>query len=269
MKFHLTEDGPKRCTATKKPCPLGASPEEHYANLPTATAAYEAKMSSDTLTTMKSRDKTSVTSTLLRNGSRDYPAAVLKQLGEYLESRPYKPLVVIPAGSQLYNSSVPGRALHDYDFTVFATPHRTLKKSHQHLSGELDVNTVGVDKIQTLARRSAPLSEAFYAYKSGRSLAVFDDPKWGPYTSSIQLPVSQYYDLLDDCVRSTSHEFTEPATQDDKKNFHNFKHSLRWQIYQKRWGSEGPPVFDPRFTDEERELFKTGIEEGSTGVVWR
>lgn len=265
-KYHLGKNGPSPCKA-KKRCPLGG-PSEHFKTQTEASQAYEKRMNSLTIPPAREKQPESITNILVAAGDGKYPEPILRQLGEYLETRPYKPLAVIPAGSQLYGSEVPGRAVHDYDFTVFATPHSSLKKPKQHLAGELDVHSIGVDRVQELARRSAPIREAFYAMRAGRALASFDDPQWGSYFNSINLPVGQYYDLLDDCVRSTSHEYTEPVSQEEKNNFHNFKHSLRWQIYMKRWGSEGSDEFDPRFTEEEQALYRRALSEGSAKVVW-
>lgn len=38
MNYHLTDDGPKRCSASKRPCPLGG---QHFSNVGEARTAYE------------------------------------------------------------------------------------------------------------------------------------------------------------------------------------------------------------------------------------
>lgn len=44
-KYHIKDNGePGRCTAFLRPCPLGASDEEHYASPEAAREAYEASM---------------------------------------------------------------------------------------------------------------------------------------------------------------------------------------------------------------------------------
>lgn len=48
MKFHLTDDGPKRCTATKRPCPLGGE-DSHFTTEREASVAFEARMDEHTL----------------------------------------------------------------------------------------------------------------------------------------------------------------------------------------------------------------------------
>lgn len=41
MKFHVTEDGPKKCNASKRPCPIGG---EHFDSLEQAQKSYEKDM---------------------------------------------------------------------------------------------------------------------------------------------------------------------------------------------------------------------------------
>lgn len=263
MKYHQTPAGPGPCRATRGRCPYGG-PDEHYNTREEAQAAFEEKYKSLELSS-HSKSNT-LREQLHASGKGQYPKAILNQLSSFLEDKPYKTLVVLPAGSQLYNSAIPGRPVHDYDFTAFVEPHETLKyKPYPHLSGELDVTIVRIDALSDVSRRSTPISEAFLAYKSQRHLAK-QESSWDPYLSSLNVPLVRFFDTMDDVMRSQT--FTEPALQDDPKNFNNFKHNVRWTLYHRRWGSGGgEDGFDPRLTDEERSLFVEAIEKGSMAPV--
>lgn len=191
-----------------------------------------------------------------------YPVKVLEELSSYLNSRPYQTLAVLPSGSHLYNTSIPGRSVHDYDFTVFSEPHASLtKKSKQYITGDIDVKVVSVTNLKDLVRRSTELSEACFALQNDEELVRIEDDKWTPYLRSFRPSIIEYYDLIDDCIKS--HEYEEPVSMNDKVAFKNFKHTVRWSLYQQRWSEfDARKGFDPKLSDEERLKFLKAIRAG-------
>ncbi len=263
MKWHLGSNGPSRCNATKQACPFGG-PDLHFPTKDAAGWAYEAKMMHTTHTKAK---KTSLTSNLIAGGGHIYPESALRLLGAYLESRPYKTLTVIPSGSHLYGTSIPGKENHDYDFIVFATPHPSLRTTKNFIRDEIDVVTVDVTKIHQLALRSSSFTEAFYGYQQGLSIYAHTDDPWMSYLNASRISDEVYYGLLSDCIRSHQFRFVEPVDPNNKVEFKNLKHTIRWSLYQARWG-KGTGQFDPRLTPEERVKFLKALESGRLSTLF-
>lgn len=264
-KFHITAQGPKICRASKRPCPLG-SPEEHYPSFLEAQKVYEQSFAREHLKGHRKSQGVPWAEELLETCRDRYPEGILKQLGAYLDSRPFKTLVLLPAGSDLYGTKIPGRARHDYDFTAFVTPHESRKGITQYMEGELDISLTNVSELPELSRRSVPLAEAFHAYRQGAALGMREDEAWSPYLRSLRVPLTPYFDLLTDVLKY--HEVVEPVVQDGSKNAANLKHRLRWLLYQERWGQEGEGAFDPRLTPEEITRWQRAIREGREEVLY-
>lgn len=266
--YHVNPKGEVgKCTARPGNCPYG-DPKDHMPTPQLARERYEEMMSQQLFKAAKSK----LTDRLLASNNGRFPEEIVNQLGGLLESKPFVSMEIIPAGSALYNTALPGATVHDYDFTVFAEPHQVLaRKDKKYLQGELDVNVVPITKLDKATRRSTSLSEAFYAYRSNEQLlSSASSSLWQPYLRSIRLPLVRYYDLLDDVKRAHSQSFVEPVSRDDKDGFRNFKHAVRWTLYQKRWSAGGPPEesFNPRLSDGEREIFLRAIESGKLETVF-
>lgn len=262
MKYHVGRNGPAKCTASKRPCPLGGE-EVHFTSLEEAATAYEASMKDQMLPPGR---KTELTDELVANGKDIYPKEVLVKLGQMLKDKPYTPLTVLPAGSALYNTVIPGKPVHDFDFTVVAEPYPSLRTMKQSMQGELDVNFVSVTDLSRFSNRSTPLSEALFARRAGHNLTSLPDSPYSPMLASFRLSEMKYFDLLDDVMKSPRQQFEEPVTPDTPNEFRNFKHTVRWRIYQLRWGKAGKP-FDPRLTEEERGLFLESLKRGTTELL--
>lgn len=192
-----------------------------------------------------------------------YPEQVLRHLSLKLEVLPAPVLLVLPAGSHLYNTALPGVPTHDYDFTVVAEPHSSNDRISTKQEGELDYAVVGAHKIDLYIRRSSSLSETMLALNSGAHplyRAGEEQSPWVSYLANYRPSEHAHYDLLDDCIRSASQQYTEPVTRDNRVEFKNFKHQVRWFIYQQRWGSgQG---LDPRLTAAERKSYLRILSEG-------
>ena len=260
-KWHINNQGNAEvCTASIR-CPFMPI-DEHGSTAQEARERFEESMQSQLLTATRS----SLTDKLLAKNDGHFPEEILVQMGGLLESKEFKTMVVIPAGSHLYNSTIPGAAVHDYDFTVFAEPHPSLSHhDKKYLQGELDVNVVPITKLDKATRRSSSLAEAFYAYRSNEQLlSTASESPWQPYLRSMRIPLVRYFDLLDDVKRAHERGYEEPVSRDNKVEFKNFKHSVRWTLYQRRWNDTSLPAdsFNPRLSDEERELYLKTLESG-------
>lgn len=262
-KYHITDNGPAVCTASVRPCPIGGA-ESHFTSKKAAQEAYEKKMSSLVLPRKR---KLELVDELIANGEKYYPKEALVKLSQFIKESPYTPLVVVPAGSALYNTAIPGKEIHDYDFTVFTAPYHSLKKATHSMRGEIDVNYLGVDRLSTITTRSTPFSEAVFARRVGHGLNGLPDNPYSALLASFRVPEIKYFDTVDDVMRSHRQQFEEPVSPENSVDFRNFKHTVRWTIYQKRWGvTEGP--FDPRLNDEERELFLKTLASGRVATLF-
>lgn len=262
MKYHVGRNGPAKCTASKRACPLGGE-DVHFTSLKEASQAYEELMQHQTLPAARKGD---LADELIANGSHLYPKEVLIKLSAFLKERPYTPLTVLPAGSSLYNTVIPGKAVHDFDFTVVTEPYPSLRTMKQSMEGELDVNFVSVTDLSRFSTRSTPLSEALFAQRVGRGLNSLPASPYSPMLANFRLSELKYFDLVDDVMRSHRQQFQEPVTPDNANDFRNFKHTVRWRIYQRRWGNANGP-FDPRLTEDERAIFLESLNRGTMDLL--
>lgn len=271
-KYHLTDDGPKVCNATVKNCPKGFSATEHFTDIGDAEKAYESMMETRNPESLKSLQKKSLTRELLIGDNGKTPKHVIEQLGAYLESQPYRTLSVIPIGSELFNTKIPGRPVHDYDFAVLTTPHPKLRTATHHLDGELDVMALDVTSLLRQDYvKSTSIMEAVFAAKAGRTIMSNDSDPWSKYFNAVRTPMSHYFESLHFSLESHKKRFTEPVQKDDKNGFTTFKHCVRWSLYQKRWGDgkdhESNFEFDPRLTDDERKTFLYALGQGRLSAI--
>lgn len=271
-KYHLTDEGPKLCNATVKKCPLGNSADEHFTELRDAEEAFKNLLEFHNPNSLTGLQKISITRDLLTGNAERFPTKIIEQLGSYLESQPYRALTVIPMGSALFNTVIPGKPVHDYDFMVLTTPHPKLRTIHHHMDGELDVMSVSVT---TLLRqdyvKSTSLMEGMFAAKAGRTILRNATDPWATYFEAVRTPMGQYFESLNFSIASHSKNFVEPVPKDSGRAFTNFKHCVRWAIYQKRWGDGGGHDsnfgFDPRLSDDERKVFLHALEQGRISAI--
>lgn len=285
-KFHLTQDGPRECRAKERPCPLGASPQEHYPDFHTARKVYEHLQASQhgALATLAkapavpgarqkgARQKAGTVpylrDRLQKNLEGVMPPEAIESLAIAVDNSGKIPLAIVQSGSELYGTKLPGPT-HDYDFIAFSAPMPGFKTARQSFHGDVDLLTVPMDHMQTIAPTSTPITEAFFGARAGAGVFYTEDNAWGPYMNSYRPSIQQYMKLLNSAQRS--HSFQEPAFAPDdpedtkgKANFRNFKHSLRWSLYSQRWGDgQGDDYnFDPRLTEAEKEQFFAALKEG-------
>lgn len=194
-----------------------------------------------------------------KNDRWGIPDKVKFDLARTLSKSPFTVTAVIPSGSMLYGTKLPG-PVHDYDFTVFAEPYTTKKGRPRVIQiDSLDLSVYSIDTVLDFARRSTSLSEAVRALSEGKVLCM-NETKWSSYMRGMRIPDNQHFGLIDDVVRSKSHSFTEPVSRDDADEFRGFKHVVRWKLYSERWGSG--QSLDPELTEEERRRFYSIIEKG-------
>lgn len=269
MSWHVGVNGVSKCRATPGNCPLKGidnNPSKHFDNIEEARWDFEKQAS----IVFKETPKRKTLSTVLLNKCGDrYPKETLVKLGDYLDAQPYTTLNILPAGSHLYGTQIPGKVNHDYDFTAFVTPDSGLSKVKHYMDDELDLNVINITQIPVISARSTPFSESFFALQAGRSLVEINN-NWTPFVHSLRIPPMRYFGLLSDVIKSQSHEFHEPVDMNAGLEFKNFKHVARWSIYYKRFGSRSMNTHfvDPVLSLEERELWLKTLYSGRMETLY-
>lgn len=192
------------------------------------------------------------------------PPEVLDQLADFLDERQEETVLVVPSGSVLYNTMIPGRQTHDYDFVVVTEPTNS-GKAKQHLVGELDAILVPIDKVLDFSTRSTQMHETIYSMQYDLSLYNNQSSQWASFLKSVRLPPDRYFSLLDDVRHSFRQRFTEPVTGENKDQFRNFKHTARFNTYMIRERNEN--YLNPRLTEEERTKFLATLESGRMSTL--
>lgn len=188
----------------------------------------------------------------------DIPREILTQLGSFLDERKERTLLVVPSGSMLYNTQIPWKPTHDYDFITFTEPTGNSMKQHMH--GELDVLLVPVDKVADASVSSTQVSEAMYALKHGHTLYQDESTSgWVSYLRGLRVPPPQYYKLLERTKRSFRQRYIEPV-EESTEEFRPFKHTLRYDIMSAR--KRGDAILDPGLSEEERKIYLSALKTG-------
>lgn len=260
------------CTATTRPCKYGGESgnENHYSSKKEAQEAYEKSMSSSLFTDAKiiklNKD--------IRNtpAFNDVPTEILDKMTKYLSAQPFEAVAITPSGSMLYNSQLPNKGVHDYDFIILATPYDNQNRgATQYMNGELDLMIVNIHDIPNIAPRSTSITEAVYALQEDPDYYYMNDNNpYSNYLKSLRIPSIQYYDLLNDAVNNHSMRYTEPIDPNNANDLRNFKHVIRWTIYMKRWSDFGnsDKNINPKLSDAERELYLRTLASGTIKTIF-
>lgn len=168
----------------------------------------------------------------------------------YCEHMGYEPLVIVPSGSDLYNTSMPDTPRHDYDFVVFV--HDDWDKYRHAKFGPVDMFLVPVSLIPQYLSQSQ-VAEALFGYHHG----------YATYVNPLSTHVDE---LLEDSAKIFAVEYCEKLAEHVDKHARRvypvkrldreYKHCRRWVRYLSR-GTMGIP--DPRLTTAERELWLRDI----------
>lgn len=301
MKFHIGQDGyPRKCNAKEGNCPLRnvteGRPTEHYSSIVEAFQRYEEWVANGqgerVFQTLSKQQKplnshvvdgeyvklnkaygdfsapTESFDETFNNLSKVFPDRIVSGIAEIFDKlgkQKVSPLTIVPAGSKLYGTQLPNVPVHDYDFTVFASPFKSKRGVNVYQSGDLDLNVVDVTEMSVIARKSLPFTEGLYASKFGRGFGV-PESSCSAMFSGLNVPVSNYFDTVDRTMRSNNQSYVEPVSYVDKNDFKNFKHSVRWGLYMKRYGNGGADIVDPRLTDGERDVYFKSLSVGQNLV---
>lgn len=189
-----------------------------------------------------------LTRTLVKNNKLNDPVDELIILGEYLTERGYDIAGIVPAGSTLYNTKIPGQPTHDYDYFVFVNDELY---NYKHIVLDtLDMFIIPVNLVTKYVSQPQ-IIEGYFAVISKNSYYVTHDFKNFFSKDSLKTLYGLYEEHLRDYVRK--HEMREypPARLDRER-----KHMLRWVIYLERDDKE---IFDPRLSLSEREQWLTQV----------
>lgn len=141
-----------------------------------------------------------------------------------------RPLAVVPAGSDLYNTQ---RDFHDHDLVIIVES----GPNKQLFDGDMDARILPLDQLLFLAGKGSLVEcETLFAltYGHGRIL----DTRWAPLLQAARAPFNRYASMTD-------RHRSKPAFR--------IKDGARWDLFLRRAWETGN--MDPRFTPTEREQF--------------
>lgn len=171
----------------------------------------------------------------------------------YCDHMGYSPIVIVPSGSDLYNTALPDVPRHDFDFVIFVNEDWDC---YRHATfGPVDMFLVPVALIPKYLSQSQ-VAEALFGYHHGH--AVFVDEDVVGTIAEMSEDAAMVY-VVGYCDKSREHvrkhaDRAYPAKRLDRE----FKHCRRWVRYLDR-GASGIP--DPRLSDEERSLWLKDIAQ--------
>lgn len=283
-KFHITEDGPKECSASVKACPVGG---EHFTDVQLARKEYENQQRDKIFSTLKKNKKVAdddIFVSQFRKSRIEIPDDVNLRLAAFMRRRKNRSVAIAPIGSIMYNTQIPNRDVHDYDFVSFDAPDPDSKrmKTLQEMSGDLDITGVPVEHFLMNPSDNQVVMDAFYAIKANNHMFV--DGPYGELVRSTHLPVHIYFGKIDSLQKGSMNQILTSDPDDDRqqadeqemkdllsgkyqvsgeKDLKRFKHVVRWELYKRRWGDvKDMDYIDPRLSSQEREKFLDSLSAG-------
>mgnify|MGYP001186473091 CR=1 FL=1 len=182
--------------------------------------------------------------------STEIPTGVLAIVESELAKLPIVPIAIVPSGSLLYNTEIPGRARHDWDFVIFAEPCAYLEKYRHFMVGDVDFFIIAIDKI-FFYKRQVQFTEAYFALKMKTEVVRYKD--WALSLNEEVELLANFWECLTEAVRKHAAKEYVPARLE-----HEFKHQLRWQCYLARVDKES---FTPILTNAEREWWLAKLSD--------
>lgn len=215
-------------------CPHPGEVSYHAATAEEAKSAYDARLMAHYL----SNPVTPLVDSLLATRG-ELPERVMRILGNHLEENGFQVLAITPSGSMLYNTELPHRATHDYDFVVFVKDDERLPRYRHSIVGDVDFFIVPLSLVPSYSRQGQ-IVEGYFAVRAG--LALYEE-EFTPLDDEDEL-LRSYFENLQEYIGK--HEAGEyPPHRLEREH----KHMLRWRLYLAR-GAE--TVFTPRLDGVER-----------------
>ena len=239
--YHLTDDGPKPCTASIRNCPYAAG--EHHATLSEAEAAYAERFDQKALKRSSAPAKSGIVPATT--------AEAFEILEDLRAANPYKRILKgelvghAQFGSVSYNLDHP-----ESDNDLFLITDRKASKDFAQVGEVRDVRVSSVYVFAQEYMKGIHFNVDTY-HSRGFNLSGAEE-EWAPYLADLRFNEYEYMTRL----HSLSSKFADGAEKrgDDSPRAMKFlKTALRNEILANRFQRE--ERVRPKFTDEEREAF--------------
>ena len=241
-EYHVNPVSDQAVICKEKDCPHPGIASKHFTTPSEAKEAYDTEL----VETYLSNAPSGLTEELFRTAP-ELPPLVVTILGEYLTDKAFSVKAIVPSGSTLYNTELPGRERHDYDYVVFVDDDERLPRYKHALIGYQDVLVdffiVPLSMVETYVRQGQ-IVEAYFAVLAGLSLYKSDS-----FTrlSDEDSFLSSYFVNLEEYIGKHAAGDYPPARLQRER-----KHMLRWRIYVTR---QPKKPFSPRLSESERKLW--------------
>lgn len=244
--YHLTDDGPKECTATVRSCPYSAG--DHHATLEAAESAYAAGFDFNSQKKLYAPAKSSIVA----------PSAAEIQviLKEFREEHPQIPVLAgdlvahSQFGSVVYNLDHP-----DSDNDLFFLVNKKAKSDFQNIDAAK--RDIRVSSVYTFSQEYLSGTHFNVDISHSGAFQISREQEWAPFISNLRFNEYEYLTKL----RGLSLLFAQNAEKrrdSSRKDLKLIKTSLRNQILANRFQRE--ERVRPVFTDEEREGFYRALK---------
>lgn len=180
------------------------------------------------------------------------PDDVLRVLSGWVTDSPEKVVAVVPSGSLLYNTSMPGVPMHDYDFMVFIEDDEKWSNYRHVMIGLVDLFIVPLRMIEKYVTHTQVV-EGWSAVMTDQWLLLDETAKSSDNLLQLQYQDAEHGFLLYEYFSNIAEYIDKHAQKvyPEVRLVRERKHMLRWKLYVARDSSRN--FFNPRLTDVERE----------------
>lgn len=288
-KFHLTEDGPKKCNAQPGNCPITRNTNEpHYETVQQAQTVYEQKMSTNNLQSMSKNVQPSVTRltpspavSIVSSSPQDHgtasltPAAseqktyapekpdlqpiTLDEIHEIIDKYKSAKGLTLPkildapiVGYSLVGSSLYNLHHEESDRDIFILTDSDDKKNHHKIFEDgTDIRVFTVKNFVSSILDRSPANVDILKAK----MTQFDknSPMY-PYLNNVRFNKYRYIDGMESESRTQLREGLMRDDENDKRAHKSVKTSLRNYVLSDRIYTQEQD-YQPEFSDTQREEF--------------
>lgn len=244
--YHLTDNGPRVCTATVRSCPYG--PADHHETLEAAETAFGAQFNFDSQRKLYAPEKSGIRHTT--------PEDARNILNEFRDAHPEVPVLAgelvahSQFGSVVYNLDHP-----ESDNDLFFLVNQKAKGDFQNIDSQN--RDVRVSSVYNFANEYLNGTHFNVDIVHSGAFQISRDQEWAPFISDLRFNQYQYLTKL----RSLSTLFAKNAgnrKDDSRRALKLLKTSLRNEILANRFQSEDR--VRPVFTNSEREAFYRAVK---------
>lgn len=242
-KFHITEQGPAKCSATVRQCPYGAEGTEHFDALVDAEARFSEILGGSAPKSLRKR-KT------VDPGRMDKAILTPEDIREIMSSERRipdhigKPLMYGLIGSNLYGLDTP---TSDQDIWILADGKGTGFYEMSKDSADVRIDAA-LNFIEKLSENNP---ETIDMLRSRSNSTI--DSQYAAFFNNFRFNEYQYIDTI---RKHAKHDFKNSVNPKvtEKRRAKHLKVALRETMLAMKVQKEGQ-FYDPKFSDREREVF--------------